>query len=137
MGVAALTRRGGERVARGWTAAAGILCVVFLIAFDPMHPLHYLHPYYHDLADARRAIGCVPKEASLATYDEWFSAVAAQRPRATIDRVYGVDYLVYADDFPSETNQKRIEPAIAQRIARGELRVICRFGGVVTYHVVR
>ena len=55
-----------------------------------MHPLHYLHPYYHDLADARRAVACVPQNASMSTYDEWFSAVAADRPLATIDRTGGV-----------------------------------------------
>jgi hypothetical protein len=98
-----------------------------------MHPLHYMHPYYHDLTDARRAIGCVPKEASMATYDEWFSAVAAQRPRATIDRTSGVTYLVYADDFPSTAYQRNERPAIASAVARGEYRVVCRFGNVVTY----
>ncbi|MGC1381309.1 MAG: DUF2079 domain-containing protein, partial [Candidatus Baltobacteraceae bacterium] len=131
--VTALARKRGERVAGNWSAAACALCAVFLIAFDPMHPLHYLHPYYHDLADARRAIACVPKDASLATYDEWFSAVAAQRPRATIDRTDGVEYLVYADDFPSPAYQLHLRPAIAAAVARGEYRVVCRFGNVTAY----
>ena len=98
-----------------------------------MHPLHYLHPYYHDLADARRALDCVPKNASVATYDEWFSAVAAQRPRATIDRTKGVDYLVYADDFPGTAYQFRMRPAVAAEVARGEYRAVCRFGDVTAY----
>ncbi len=135
-GVASLARRAGGRSAVRATAVAGVLCVVFLIAFDPMHPLHYLHPYYHDLAAARRAIGCVPKAASLATYDEWFSAVAAQRPRATIDRADGVQYLVYADDFSSDPNQMRLWPKISRGVAGGEYRVACRFGDVVTYEAV-
>ncbi len=79
--IASIVRRSGDRIAMRWATAAGVLCAVFLIAFDPMHPLHYMHPYYHDLADARRAIACVPKTAPMATYDEWFSAVAAQRPK--------------------------------------------------------
>ncbi len=137
MGIASLERRANERVAARWTALAAALCVVFLIAFDPLHPLHYLHPYYHDLTDARRAIGCVPKDASLATYDEWFSAVAAQRPGATIDRTNGVEYLVYAEDFPSATYQLQLRPAIAAEVARGEYRVICRYGAVVTYEAAR
>ena len=132
-GVAALSRTSGERIARNWTTAAGAICAIFLIAFDPMHPLHYLHPYYHDLAGARRAIGCVPKEASMATYDEWFSAVAAQRPRATIDRVGGVQYLVYAADFPSTGSQAQIKPALAAAVARGEYAAVCRFGQVTAY----
>jgi uncharacterized membrane protein len=132
-GVASLAGGGRERAARSWITAASIICVLFLIAFDPMHPLHYLHPYYHDLADARRAIACVPKGASLATYDEWFSAVAAQRPNATIDRAKGVEYLVYAGDFSSNPNQARIQPVIAREMADGAYHVVCRFGNVVTY----
>ncbi len=132
-GVATLARASGERIARNWTTAAGAICAVFLVAFDPMHPLHYLHPYYHDLAGARRAIGCVPKDASMATYDEWFSAVAAQRPRATIDRVGGVRYVVYASDFPSTGAQAQIGPALTAAVARGEYRIACRFGRVAAY----
>ncbi|MGB8910253.1 MAG: DUF2079 domain-containing protein [Candidatus Cybelea sp.] len=134
--VASLARHAGNRIAVRTTAVAGVLCVVFLIAFDPMHPLHYLHPYYHDLADARRAIGCVPKAASFSTYDEWFSAVAAQRPGATIDRANGVQYLVYAADFSSDPNQTRLWPIISRGVTRGEYRVVCRFGDVVTYEAV-
>ena len=101
-----------------------------------MHPLHYLHPYYHDLADARRAIGCVPKDASLATYDEWFSSVAAQRPRATIDRTSGTQYLVYADDFPDTANQRRLFPALQADLSAGRYRIVCRYGNVAAYEVV-
>lgn len=132
-GIASLQRNAGERAARGWTTAAAAACAVFLIAFDPMHPLHYLHPYYHDLADARRAIACVPKNASLATYDEWFSAVAAQRPRATIDRTNGVEYLVYAKDFPGAAFRARLLPAIEREEALGVYVPVCRFGNVVAY----
>ncbi|MBV8067244.1 MAG: DUF2079 domain-containing protein [Candidatus Eremiobacteraeota bacterium] len=134
--VATLARPAGERRAARWTTLAGVLCAVFLIAFDPLHPLHYLHSYYENLGDARRAIACVPKQASMATYDEWFSAVAAQRPRATIDRTNGVDYLVYAGDFWSDPNQARIWPEITKGVARGEYRAVCRFGAVVTYERV-
>lgn len=132
-GVASLAAASSPRIAARATVLAGTLCVVFLIAFDPMHPLHYLHPYYHDLADARRAIACVPKDASLATYDEWFSAVAAQRPRATIDRTDRVAYLVYAADFSSDPNQAFLWPKIRREVAGGAYRVVCQYGDVITY----
>lgn len=135
MGAAAVARRSEPR-ARSWTFAAGVVCALFLIAFDPLHPLHYLHPYYHDLADARRAIGCVPKDASLATYDEWFSAVAAQRPHATIDRASGMQYLVYAGDFPDTANQRRLWPALEADVAGGRYRIVCRYGNVAAYEAV-
>ncbi len=133
MGVVVQARKSSLRVAKVWTTVSAAICIIFLIAFDPMHPLHYLHPYYHDLADARRALDCVPESASVATYDEWFSAVAAQRPLATIDRTGGVDYLVYADDFPGTQYQLHIRPAVASEVARGEYRAVCRFGDVTAY----
>ncbi len=131
--VAALMKHRGARIAGRATTAAIILCAVFLVAFNPLHPLHYLHSYYHDLTDARRAIGCVPKDASMATYDEWFSAVAAQRPRATIDRAAGVQYLVYAADFSSDPNQARLWPQVQSEVSSGRYRIACRYGDVVTY----
>jgi uncharacterized membrane protein len=134
--VAAIAKRRSAPVARRWTATAGVLCALFLIAFNPLHPLHYLHPYYYDLSAARRAIECVPKDASMATYDEWFSAVAAQRPRATIDRAGGVEYLVYARDFSSDPNQARLWPQIQAEVARGSYRIACRYDDVVTYESV-
>jgi uncharacterized membrane protein len=134
--VAAIAKRKDLRAGGRSVTAAGILCALFLIAFDPLHPLHYLHPYYHDLAAARRAIACVPKSASMSTYDEWFSAVAAQRPRATIDRADGVEYLVYAQDFWSDPNQARLWPQIRAQVARGRYRIACRDGEVVTYEAV-
>ena len=133
MGVVSVERKANQRAAKNWTSAAAVICVIFLIAFDPLHPLHYLHPYYHDLADARRALNCVPENASLSTYDEWFSAVAARRPLATIDKTGGVEYLVYAGDFPSDSYRLTIAPVIAREVARGEYRVVCRFGDVAAY----
>ncbi|MGA8576402.1 MAG: DUF2079 domain-containing protein, partial [Candidatus Cybelea sp.] len=135
MGVASLVRRRNERVAGRWVGLAGVLCAIFLIVFDPAHPLHYLHSYYGDLADARRALGCVPKDAPLSTHDEWFSAIAAQRPRATIDRAGGLEYLVYAQDYPNVTYQSRVRPAVAAEAARGQYRVLCHFGNVSAYQV--
>jgi uncharacterized membrane protein len=133
MGVVTVERKANQRAAKNWTSAAAVICVIFLIAFDPLHPLHYLHPYYHDLAGARRALSCVPENASLSTYDEWFSAVAARRPLATIDKTGGVEYLVYADDFPSDSYRLTIRPVIAREVAQGEYRVVCRFGAVAAY----
>jgi uncharacterized membrane protein len=133
MGVASLARRAGERTAVRWTTGAGALCVIFLIAFDPLHPLHYLHPYYASLRDAQRALACVPEDASLATHDEWFSAIAARRPLATIDRTNGAEYLVYADEPANAEYRDRIKPQLAGELAHREYRVICRYGDVVTY----
>jgi uncharacterized membrane protein len=133
MGVVTVERKANQRAAKNQTSAAAVICVIFLIAFDPLHPLHYLHSYYHDLADARRALNCVPENASLSTYDEWFSAVAARRPLATIDKTGGVEYLVYADDFPSDSYRLTIRPVIAQEVGHGDYRIVCRFGGVAAY----
>ncbi len=137
MGLASLARHSGERVAGRWAIGSAALCSIFLIAFDPLHPLHYLHSYYADLGAARRAIACVPKGASLSTHDEWFSKIAAQRPHATIDRATGVEYLVYALDYSNATYQMRVRPRLVAEGARGEYRVVCRYGNVVTYQAYR
>lgn len=134
--VAALARVASARVAYRWTGAAAVLCAIFLVAFDPAHPLHYLHSYYPDRSDARRAIGCVPKSASLSTHDEWFSAIAAQRPKATIDRARGVEYLVYAEDYPNASYQTQVRPKVEAEVAGGKYRILCRYGDVVAYKAV-
>jgi hypothetical protein len=92
-----------------------------------------LAPNYHDVGAARRALACVPSDASVATHDEWFSVIAARNPSATLATIDGVDYLVFADDYPNDEFQSRVLPAIRAEVARGRYRVICRFGAVVTY----
>jgi uncharacterized membrane protein len=117
---------------RSSTVALALTAIV-LVFFDPLHPAHFLQPGYHDLAAARRALGCVPAGASVATHDEWFSAIAAQRPRATLATIAGVDYLVYADDFPNAEFAADVLPALRREVAAGRYREVCRFGAVATY----
>jgi hypothetical protein len=69
----------------------------------------------------------------VATHDEWFSAIAARDPRATLGTISGVDYLVYADDFPNAEFAARVRPALRAEVAARAYREICRFGAVVTY----
>jgi uncharacterized membrane protein len=125
----AAARRGALR----WCNAALICTAIVLVFFDPLHPAHFLAPDYHDLGSARRALGCVPSEASVATHDEWFTAIAARYPRATLATISGVDYLVYADDFPNAEFQSRVRPALRAEVAAHAYREICRFGAVATY----
>ncbi|MFN2461026.1 MAG: hypothetical protein ABR591_10105, partial [Candidatus Velthaea sp.] len=87
-----------------------MLCAIVLVFFNPLHPAHFLRANYHDLDAARRALACVPPQASVATHDEWFSAIAARDPHATLATVQGVDYLVYADDFPNAAYQNEVRP---------------------------
>jgi uncharacterized membrane protein len=135
--VAAIGRRYGEITARRWTSAAIAACIVFLIAFNPMHPLHYLRPAYADRTDARLALACVPHDATLSTHDEWFSAIAARYPNATADHVGDVQYLVYAVDYPNDYYQGVVRPKVDDAVADGQYRIICRFGNVTAYERVR
>jgi uncharacterized membrane protein len=121
------------RNALGWCNVALGLTAIVLVAFNPMHPAHFLARNYHDLADARRALACVPSDASVATHDEWFTAIAARHPRATLATIDGVDYLVYADDYPNAEFAARVLPALRAEVAAGTYREVCRFGAVVTY----
>jgi uncharacterized membrane protein len=123
------------RLQRRWTSIAFGLSTVVLIAFNPLHPLHYLKPSYHALGDARAAIACVPSGATLATHDEWYTAVAARRPEAM---VLGVDpppadYLVVADDYPNQAFAQDVLPRVRALATSGAYSAVCRFGAVATY----
>jgi hypothetical protein len=131
----ALTRLGArsERPALVWTSSAAVLCCVFLAAFNPMHPFHYLHPAYQRLSDARSAFGCVPPDATAATHDEWYAATAVQFPNETARVVSGPQYLIYAADYPNDEFQRELRPAIDREVRLGRYRVICRYGNVAVY----
>jgi uncharacterized membrane protein len=122
-----------RRSALGQCTAALILTALVLAFFNPLHPAHFLAPDYRDIPDARRALACVPAGASVATHDEWFSVIAARSPRATLGTISGVDYLVYAGDYPNAEFQTAVRPALAAEVAAGAYREICRFGAVATY----
>jgi uncharacterized membrane protein len=122
-----------QRHALRWCSTAIGLCVLVLIFFDPLHPAHFLHPSYHDLPAARRALACVPALASVATHDEWFSVIAAHDPNATLATIRDVDYLVYADDYPNAEFVANVLPALRAEVRAGTYREICRFDAVATY----
>jgi hypothetical protein len=135
--LAATAFAAAERNALRWCTVALALTALFLAFLNPMHPAHFLRPNYHDFPAARRALACVPAGASVATHDEWFSAIAARRPQATLGTIAGVDYLVYADDFPNPEFQHSVRPALHTEVAAGTYREVCRFGAVATYELVR
>ena len=128
-----LRSRRGEQTARWWANAAIFCCVVFLIAFNPMHPAYYVRPSYANITDARRALACVPKDATVATHDEWFTHIAGTNRNATGDVIDGADYLVYADDYPDAAFQRQVKPALVHALSSNEFRVICTYGNVRTY----
>ena len=128
-----LHARRGERVARWWANAAIFCCVVFLVAINPMHLGYYLRPGYYDIADARRALACVPNGATVATHDQWFTHIAGTNLSANGDVIDGADYLVYADDFPDAAFQRQVKPELDRALATGRFRVVCSFASVRTY----
>ena len=123
----------GRQRSLRWVNAAIGLCIIVLVFFNPLHPTHFLQPNYHDLASARRALACVPANASVATHDEWFSAIAAHNPNATLATIRDVDYLVYADDFPNANFAATVIPALRAEVAAGQYHPTCRYGSVITY----
>ena len=122
---------------RRWTTLPFALCVVVLIAFSPLHPLHYLRPSYHALSDARAVLAAVPDGVTVATHDEWYTSIAARRPGASVlgtgPRPYDAQYIVYAADYPNEDFQRRILPRVRDVLARGNYRVVVRIGAVTAY----
>jgi hypothetical protein len=119
-----------------WAAVAAAVCAIALVFFDPLHPLHYLRPSYHALDDARAALDCVPAGSTLATHDEWYAAIAAQRPGAMPVGEAGsqsAQYVVVASDYPNAEFQARVMPRIARLAQAGTYRVVCRHGNVTAY----
>jgi uncharacterized membrane protein len=127
------TARTSERTAFRWVDIAIGISALVLIAFNPMHPAHYLKPNYHALGDARSAIDCVPHDAPFSTHDEWYAAVAATRPLATVGKTDGIAYLVYADDFDNAGFRTNVVPQLHAEVANGTYRIACTFGAVHTY----
>ncbi len=122
------------RLPRRWTTVALVLCGIVLVVFNPAHPQHYLQPSYAHLSDARAALACVPSTATVATHDEWYTAVSGQRPDAMVlgAVIPPADYLVVADDFPSDAYQRALRPQIDALRASGTYIERCRSGHVVT-----
>lgn len=127
-----LQRTWGDVAARRWTGAAIAASVGFLLFANPMHVGHYLRPSYHDLDSARRALDCVPRSSSLATHDEWYSAIALDRPQITGPGLRGDDYYVFAEDYPNAEFQRVTRPALL-RASHHAYRVVCRYGSVAVY----
>jgi uncharacterized membrane protein len=125
-------RRSPERARTAAFASIG-LCLLFLIAFDPLHPAHYLRPVYPS-ADAARALASLPPDAgAVATHDEWFVRIAAAYPEATVFYCPYVRYAVYADDYPNGYFQSDILPQIRRELASGTTTLVRRFGAVAVY----
>jgi uncharacterized membrane protein len=118
--------------ARRWFTASVAVCVVFLLAINPMHPAHYLRPIYPH-TDVARALALVPADAHLLTHDEWFAHAAYAHPNATVFFCPYVDYILFADDYPGGYYRDAIVPEMAREIERGRVRGVARFSHVVLY----
>jgi uncharacterized membrane protein len=118
-----------------WWRTAVVFCAVFLVAFNPMHPLHYLRaePYQHS-ASAERAISCVPENASIATHDEWLSHFALSHPGVTQfrrDLATFDGYVLFTSDWGNAELMHSVLPKIRAAEEDGRYRLICTYGSVV------
>jgi uncharacterized membrane protein len=130
--VGMLVALAAKRVPLLMSQLALVLCVVFLIVFNPTHAPHYLKPVYPN-ADARRALALVPAGAQLVTHDEWFVHVALVQPNATVFFCPYATYAVYADDFPNGYFQDEIKPELARELASGQTHIVNSFGAIKVY----
>jgi uncharacterized membrane protein/uncharacterized membrane protein (UPF0127 family) len=131
-GAASLARK-SERLALRWVNAAIAVSVLFLIFINPTHAAHYLSPSYHDLKAVREAFTCVPRDATVATHDEWYTAVALDYPHVTWDFPPAATYAVFASDYPNRQFQTKMLPRIKAWVASGNLREICHYDHVIVY----
>jgi uncharacterized membrane protein len=134
-----ILRSRSERIAQRWWIGAIIVCTVVLVAFNPMHPAHYLTPApNYNSSDIARAFACVPHGAQVATHDEWFSHEALAYPRVTdLTRAYLSDsYIVYATGWRNAYVDARILPQLDAAQKSGHYRPLCKFGSVVVLHAI-
>jgi uncharacterized membrane protein len=125
---------------RRWTTIAFVLSSIVLIAFSPLHPLHYLKPSYHALGDARAVLAAIPSDATVSTHDEWYTAIAAQRPRAQVlgtgDSMSfggGADYIVFAKDYPNAMFRGGVPQQLREALACGEYHLVGSRGAVYAF----
>jgi uncharacterized membrane protein len=115
-----------------WYRSALALCVVFLVAFNPMHVAHFVRAVYpHE--DAAKALALVPPGALLVTHDEWFTHIAYRQRRATFFFCPNAEYAAFALDYPNGYYQHEVRPEVQRELASGQMRVIAAFGRVRLY----
>ncbi len=122
------------RLQRRWTTIAFVLSAIVLIAFSPLHPLHYLKPSYHALDDARAVLASIPRDATVATHDEWYTAISPHDPNALVLGTgpfsIAAPFIVFAEDYPNEDFQKRLLPQIRAALELGNYKLVARRGAV-------
>lgn len=117
-----------------WWRTSVALCVLFLIAFNPMHLSHYLRMEpYQQTASIERAMACVPRDARVATHDEWLAHLALVYPRITqFGRTPGRfnGYIVFASDWRNTYFEEAVLPKIQHAERAGYFRLLCSYGDV-------
>ncbi len=127
-------RAGGLRRATRAFAATAAICALFFIAFDPVHPLHFMRQIYpHDAVRPLAAL--VPRDASLITHDEWFAQLAIDFPKATIFPYTAHEYALFADDYPNAYYQTVSRAQLLADLASGRAKQIRRIGHVALYRL--
>lgn len=133
--LAHMVRSKKERRAQRWWGVAVAICVVVLMAFNPMHPVHYLRTAsYQQSANVTRAFACVPRDAAVATHDEWFTHVSLRYPRSTnldSQAAAGSAYVVYTPQWQNTYVQTQVIPQLQAAEREGKFTVVCRYGDVV------
>jgi uncharacterized membrane protein len=130
-----IERSRGDLTARRWWTAAVTICAIVLIAFNPMHPAHYLtQPKYQDSRDVVSAFACVPRNAPIATHDEWYTHMALTYPNVTnigdaIAQFHG--YIVYTPEWGNAHVRQYILPQLSAEQADGRYSVACKRGNVI------
>ncbi len=132
--LAGFERSGGLRSARRGFTAVAACCAIFFLAFNPMHPLHFLRPIYpHDHVAELMAL--VPRDAGVITHDEWFAHLSLDHPRATVFPYTAHEYALVADDYPNAYYQTVTRAGLLAAIAQGRAHEIRRIGHVALYRI--
>ncbi|HEY3675768.1 MAG TPA: DUF2079 domain-containing protein [Candidatus Tumulicola sp.] len=119
-----------QPVGRRWAWTAAALCAIVSIAFSPLHVGHFVRiPNARD-AEMHAALGALPADASVGTYDELYSHLGFD-PNARIGLRDDPAYIIFDERYSSAYWNGTIVPAIRQATRANQYAVASQRDGIV------
>ena len=115
------------------------LCIMELAVADPLHPGMTLRPIQKRDVALDRALGWVPRNASVATQEEAYSHLALTDPQARLlpeqsDIIPSACYVLIDNDYPHSVILLEYGKAFRRLVKDGVYRLIRREGNIALYH---
>jgi uncharacterized membrane protein len=134
--LARIERAGGEAAAAFPARFALRVCALVYVAFNPMHPFHYLQPA-HAREQAESALRTIPPDARVLMHDEWFARHSLVFRNATTYPWTPFTIAVFARDYPNDHFRNVVLPEFEVSARKGALARSYAERSIVVYRVVK